>query len=73
MKRKYLKIAKELGFTIISYKSYWSDMMCRCVDIHLEIEGKEINNDWGYWDYEKEWALETFKKELIAFKTKHGL
>jgi hypothetical protein len=42
------------------------------VDIELEIGGKSIDSDWGYWHYEKEWALKNFREELTAFKTKHG-
>jgi len=66
MKSKYLKITKSLGWNMLSYHSYWSDMRCRCVDIMVEKNGHIISDDFGYWcdDYHKILALELFKYRL---------
>jgi hypothetical protein len=67
MKRKFLKVAKELGFKIISYKSTVSDMGCRIVDITVEKNGKQFSDDWGYWSYQKEDAPDYFRRGLLKY------
>jgi len=75
MKKKYLSIAKKLGWNVISYNSYWSDMSCRCVDIMLEKDGHIISDDFGYWcnDYNKSLVLSQFQDKLKEYIAKWNL
>lgn len=66
MKRKFIKIAKELGYTIELYETY-RYMGCQCYDMVCDNQkgfSVTVRVANGLGDKDKDYALLTFKEEL---------